>query len=286
MKIALIGKGYWGSKLERYLSQVFEVALWADSKTDLSEMWADQTIEGVVIATPMETHYRLAKQTLLEGKHVFIEKPVTLIANEAEELKMLAAMKGKKIGVDYTQTFSLSVLKACMMVKQIGEIQYIEMATKSLGRFMRQDVFWLLASHHLAVLDMFVDLEKLTFSRHERMYHERFCTTGTLEFEGPYLPSGRIDVSLNCPGKEMFFILYGEKGTLKYDVMVPNTLVVTIYNRKLKVLPDKLTEKVWRFSYDEKNNLRFSAGYFRELIGGRAESNLDMAIRVTRILDG
>lgn len=283
MKIALIGKGYWGSKLESYFSQVFEVVLWADSKTDLSEMWGDRDIRGVVIATPIETHYELAKQALESGKHVFVEKPVTLKVSEAEELKQLAEKKGLKVGVDYTQTFSPSILKAKELIGRVGVLRYVEMTTKCLGRFMSHDVFWLLASHHLSVLDMFVSLDRLAFMRREWMHHDGLCTTGTLEFKGVCLPSGRVDVSLNYPGKVMTITFYGSKGTLKHDVM--DALTLTTYSKKRRAHPVELTESVGRYEFDELNNLRFSVEYFRRLLAGEVESNLDTAIKVTKVLE-
>ena len=115
------------------------------------------------------------------------------------------------------------------------------------------------------------------------MHHDGLCTTGTLEFKGVCLPSGRVDVSLNYPGKVMTITFYGSKGTLKHDVM--DALTLTTYSKKRRAHPVELTESVGRYEFDELNNLRFSVEYFRRLLAGEVESNLDTAIKVTKVLE-
>jgi hypothetical protein len=92
-----------------------------------------------------------------------------------------------------------------------------------------------------------------------------------------------VDVSLNYPGKVMTITFYGSKGTLKHDVM--DALTLTTYSKKRRAHPVELTESVGRYEFDELNNLRFSVEYFRRLLAGEVESNLDTAIKVTKVLE-
>src|SRR3989338_2055043 len=94
---ALIGHGYWGSKLQRYIeeNQNFDLKYICGSKSDLNKVWQDSQITAVVVATPNETHYPIVKSALLCGKHVFSEKPLALKTAQCRELKHLALDKNR-----------------------------------------------------------------------------------------------------------------------------------------------------------------------------------------------
>lgn len=277
--LALIGNGYWGSIIKKYISEFFELKYVADSKFDKNIIWKDDEIAGVIVATPIETHYKIIKEALENGKHVFSEKPVTLKHSEACELEKIAKKNELRIGVDYVHTFSKLVGQISNYIEEIGGIKYIEMSTKHLGRFMDQDVYWLLASHHLSVLDMFMDIDKIDFKFEDHLYYNDLCTTGSIIFNG-----GRLDVSTNFPGKEMLINFYGEYGTIKYRPL-ENQMVVTLYNKKYKLLPKDLTEEEIIIDSDEQNNLKYAIEYFKDLIDFKADSNLSSAIKITKILE-
>lgn len=278
-KIALIGNGYWGSKIKKYIPEFFDLKYVVSSKFDKNIIWNDDNVKGVIIATPMETHYEITKEALLSGKHVFCEKPITLVKDQAEELNSIANNLDLKIGVDYVLTFSKAIEEAINWIDIIGGIDYIEMSTKHLGRFMDFDVYWLLASHHLSVLDMFIDLYDLDFDFKDYLYYNGLCTMGSIFFE-----QGRIDVSTNFPGKESLINIYGRNGTIKYRP-IHNILEVVLYDKKYKLLPDDLIFRKHRFVFDESNNLKHAIRYFKMLMGGKCDSNIDRAIKITEILE-
>ena len=281
-KIVLIGNGYWGSKIKKYIPEFFELKHIADSKFDKNIIWNDDEIDAVIIATPIETHYKIVKEALEHNKHVYVEKPITLKSNEAYELNGISMKKRLKIGLEYTQQFSNSLLVMYNnLLPKIGNLEYIEMSTKHLGRFMEHNVYWLLASHHLSVLNKFVDLDKLNFKFDDHINNNGVCTSGSIKFD-----MGRIDVSVNYPGKEMYINLYGDKGTIQYSPLSQDcTVKLTLYNKKYKALSDVLTEKSSQVWVDETNNLRYSIKYFKDLLEGWAESNIETAIKITEILE-
>lgn len=287
-EIALIGNGYWGSKIKNYIPYKFDLKYVADSKFDKKKIWNDNDVKSVIIVTPIEYHYEHAKEALNHDKNVFIEKPISLKAGEAEELIELADKKNLKLGVEYTQTFSPSVKHALGIINKIGDLEYIEMSTKHLGRFMNQDVFWLLASHHLSILGMIIPLSGTTFKKYEHMHwRKNICTTGSLTFINDNLNvSGRIDVSTNFPGKDMHFTLYGSKGTIKYTPLDDRTtLSMVLYEKEYAQLPPELTKASHNFVYDEKNNLIRSIEYFDDLLNNRVESNALLARDITYIIE-
>lgn len=279
-KIALIGNGYWGSKIKKYIPEFFDLKYVADSKFDKNIIWNDSDVIGVIIATSIETHYEIAREALVHDKHVFCEKPVTLYGSQAKELEDVARNNNLYIGIDYVQTFSPSIAEILKHIDEIGVIEYVEMSTKHLGRFMDYNVYWLLASHHLSILDMFIDLKELTFTFQDCLYYKELCTTGSIMFD-----YGKIDVSLNFPGKEMYANFYGSKGTIKYNPLSEKSIRVTLYNKGYKKLPPELITYDRYYHFDESNNLRYAMEYFRDLIEGKAKSNIDRAVKITRILE-
>lgn len=280
MEVALIGTGYWGSKIAKYIDEFFYFKIGADSKLDLELIWSDEKIKSVIIATPIDTHYDLCKEALYRGKNVFIEKPVTVKYEDALDLMQIAKDTGLKVGVDYVQTFSPAIKTIQDLVADLSPIKYIEMSTKHLGRFMDQDVYKLLASHHLSILALFTDISKIKVANKDHMYYNGYCTSGSLLFD-----LGRIDVSLNYPGKEMCMTLYGEDWTIKYTPLEVHSVTYTKYNKEFAALPDKLTVHEETYIFDESNNLRYALKYFKHLIEGKEVSNLSNAAHITRILE-
>lgn len=283
IKIALIGHGYWGKKLLRYLKadKRFEVKHICNSKTDMALVWSE--IEAVVIATPIETHYQIVKKALSQKKHVFSEKPLALTYQECQELKNISEKKNLVLAVEYTQTFSKSLKKAASEI-DIGPIQSIEMFVKHLGRFLKFDVYWLLASHCLSILDMFVSLKNLQFKKIDFIKNHNLVESGQILFWNREI-RGQISVSLNFPGKQYQVIVYGKKGTIVYDAIAKPSLKATWYKKKIGLLPRELVykQKVWNIN--EQNNLKYAVDYFYKIIKNQKKSNLERAITITQILE-
>jgi predicted dehydrogenase len=282
IKTALIGHGYWGSMLLRYLKadKRFSVKHICDSKTNLAQVWPK--VEAVVVATPIETHYQVVKKALLQKKHVFSEKPLALKTKECLELKKIAKENQVVLAVEYTQTFSRALKKAQTI--DVGAIKAIEMSVKHLGRFLNHDVYWLLASHCLSILDMFVPLEKLQFQRQDFLIDRGLAETGQILFSNKQI-KGSISLSLNFPGKEYQVIIYGARGTIIFDTMAESSLKAVWYKKTPMALPPGLTIKEKSWKIDEKNNLKYAVDYFYKVLKGREKTNLERAIKVTEVLE-
>jgi len=288
INIALIGTGYWGTRLKKYIteSQYFHLQYECNSKSDLSQVWDDKQITAVVIATPNNTHYPLVREALIHGKNVMSEKPLALKSVECEELKRIALEKNLLLLTEYTYTFSESLKKAQNMVKEggIGTILGIEMCTKHLGRFGGGSVYWLLGSHMLSILDMFIPIKDLSFEKTDLVSYGGQIETGVITFTGHGV-SGQIIVGLNYPGKDTRVVIYGEKGTIIYNPVSEPSLQVEKYERLKWMVASKLPREHTEFCIDEANNLRYAVGYFSEALQGKAEGNVDRAITITRILE-
>ena len=285
---ALIGCGYWGSKLKRYIeeNQNFNLKCICNSKSDLNAVWNDKQITAVVVATPNETHYPIVKTALLHNKNVLSEKPLALKPEECVELKQIASGSNRLLLIEYTYTFSQALQKAVGIVKagEIGNLRGLEMAVRHLGRFKGGSVYWLLASHMLSVLDMFTPIKDLSFQKTDLVIHQGQVETGVISFKGGDA-SGQIVVSLNYPGKETRIIIYGEKGTIIYNPESQPSLQVERYERLKWTVASKLPREHREFHIDEANNLRHAIEYFAQALQGKAEGNIDRAVAITEILE-
>ena len=128
VRVGVIGYGYWGPNIVRNVHGLEHCQLVAvcdkspaalarasrnypgvHLTTDFSEILNSPDIDAVAVITPVWTHFDLAKAALMQGKHVFVEKPFTSTSQQAEELIELAARKSLKIMVDHTFLFSGAV---------------------------------------------------------------------------------------------------------------------------------------------------------------------------------
>lgn len=174
MHIAVVGCGYWGPNIVRNLvasTKCNKVTCCdLDSKklsrlksrfpdntyvTDFQDILNNTNIDGIIIATPISTHFPLAKQALESGKHVFIEKPLTASIKQAEILLEIAERLNRIIMVGHTFLFSPPVNKIQQIIeeKQLGNIYYISTSRVNLGLHQKDvSVIWDLAPHDFSIL--------------------------------------------------------------------------------------------------------------------------------------
>lgn len=125
----------------------------------------DAEVDAVVIATPPGTHHRLAKAALLAGKHVLVEKPLSIRGSEAEELVALAAARGRTLMVDHTYVYHPAVQRIRQLIGdgELGRLAYIDSTRINLGLFQHDvNVLWDLAVHDLAIINRLVDARPTT----------------------------------------------------------------------------------------------------------------------------
>jgi predicted dehydrogenase len=120
------------------------------------EMIAWDQTDAVVIATPVNTHFPLAKKALEAGKHVMLEKPMCASVAECDDLIAIAGKKGLTLMVDHTFLYTGAVRKICDMVKkgEIGDVLYFDSVRVNLGLFQHDvNVLWDLAPHDVSIMD-------------------------------------------------------------------------------------------------------------------------------------
>jgi predicted dehydrogenase len=277
MNVALIGHGYWGKILEKYIVKDFNLKYVCDSKSDLNEVWNDKDCTSVIVAVRNEQRYSIVNQALLSGKNVLAEKPLALKWDEAVELAKLAEKNNLALVIDYTFTVSKSLLLARDLVK-IGDLLGFDMAVNHLAPFGGGSVYWILGSHMLSILSMFMPLVSLCYKRQDIVKYNGAVETGVI-----ITNKGQIHLSLNYPDKTVEVVLYGSKGTMVYNPNSKDSLIIENYERKEWVRDLLYKREVYHIN--ESDNLKYIMAYFKDVIKGKAESNIVTAIEITKILE-
>jgi UDP-2-acetamido-3-amino-2,3-dideoxy-glucuronate N-acetyltransferase len=152
VNIAVVGAGKWGKNLVRVFSQlgVLYAVCDVDTKYSFQDILDNTSIGGVVIATPNQCHYPMAKEALLNYKDVFVEKPMTTNIQEAEELVELAKAMGRILMTGQIMLYHPAIidLKRQIDAGELGEIESIYSVWITPGR---DNIVWRLAPHPVSI---------------------------------------------------------------------------------------------------------------------------------------
>jgi predicted dehydrogenase len=186
IRVGVIGYGYWGPNLLRNLVKTRDCRVVAvadldpaklekvkllypflEPTTSPDQLLEDTTIDAVVIATPIFTHYGLAKEALLRGKHVLIEKPMTVTVAEAKALIHLAEVNQKVVMVDHTFIYTGAVRKIKEIIDsgELGEVYFYDSVRINLGLLQPDaNVLWDLAPHDFSIMAYLIDKDPVSVS--------------------------------------------------------------------------------------------------------------------------
>ena len=178
MNVGVVGYGYWGPNLVRNFMSLDGLRVKSVSDlnenrlktlygqypsiaitTDYTDLIKDPEIHAIIVATPVSSHYSIAKEALEAGKHCFVEKPLTQTSEQAQELIDIAERKNVHLFVDYTFLFTGAVQKMKQLVQQgaLGELLYFDSVRINLGLFQHDvNVIWDLAPHDLSIMDYLI----------------------------------------------------------------------------------------------------------------------------------
>jgi len=169
--VAVVGCGYWGKNLVRNFNQLgalrmvcdgaegarqlaVEMAPHAEVVAHVDAVWSTP-VEGVVIATPAETHYALTRQALAAGKDVLVEKPLALTYEQGVELVHLAERQSRILMVGHVLEYHPGIGRLLELVRsgELGKVRYIYSNRLSLGKVRREEnILWSFAPHDIAII--------------------------------------------------------------------------------------------------------------------------------------
>jgi len=253
--IAVIGSGYWGKNLVRNYSNIGALRLICDKNEEVlanfktqypdietciafSDVADRKDIEGVVIATPAETHYDLAKEALLAGKHVYVEKPLVLRENEGEKLITLAENKNRVLMVGHLLQYHPAFvrLKALVRSGELGRINCIYSHRLNLGKIRREEnILWSFAPHDISMI-LFLAGEKpeSVLATGGYYLHQKIADVTTTHMEFPSGLKAQIFVSWLHPFKEQKLVVVGDRKMAVFDDTQPWKEKLLLYKHEIK----------------------------------------------------
>lgn len=309
--IALIGSGYWGKNLVRNFHSLGALRMICDKNDTLlaqfreqypgvktclafSEVLAAKDVTGVVIATPAETHARLAREALEAGKHIFVEKPLCLDETEGEELATLAKKRGLVLMVGHLLQYHpvFVHLKEMATAGELGRINYIYSNRLNLGKIRREEnILWSFAPHDISMILTLAGEEPTAVMATGGNYlHKNIADVTTTHLEFPSGLKAHIFVSWLHPFKEQKLVVVGDKKMAVFDDTRP-------WNEKLAVYPHQIH---WENSMpvptkaeaeypeiQESEPLKSECAHFLSCIAGETALLTDGAegLRVLKILN-
>ena len=236
--IGVIGAGYWGKNLIRNFYELGALYAVCDSNekilntvkekyksiklyTDYKKMLRNKKIDGVVIATPAGTHFKIARDVIRRDKNVFVEKPLATSYKESMKLIEMAEKRNLILMVGYTFLYNAAIekIKELLNKKEIGDVYYIYSQRLNLGK-IRSDtnVWWNLAPHDVSIILYLINKEPrevigVGFSYIQDGIED--VVNASIRFEDN--SSAFIQVSWLSPNKIRKMTIVGSKKMITYD---------------------------------------------------------------------
>lgn len=317
IRIGVIGYGYWGPRVARNFHDLdgCELALICDQRpdvlrrakqtypnvqvtSDVRQATTSPEVDAVAVVTPVWTHFELAKAALENGKHVFVEKPFTWTAAQAEELIDLAERKHLQIMVDHTFLFTGAVKKMRELIDDgtLGRLYYYDSTRVNLGLFQHDvNVIWDLAPHDLSIMDHLIQQKP-----------EALVATGQIHLNGledlAYLTIyfadrmiAHINVNWLSPVKVRTTLIGGEKKMLMWNDLEADEKIkvydkgISIHNSEnvYDLLVSYRSGDMWAPKVDQTEALAAEARYFVECVSKNQKPFNDgvAGLRVVKMLE-
>lgn len=318
INIGIIGYGYWGPNLVRNffaakdccvvsvadgrlerLQQLARVFPSIKGVQEAADVIYDPQIDAVVIATPVFTHFPLAKEAILQGKHVLIEKPMTSSVLEAEILIDLADQKNVLLMVDHTFLYTGAVEKMKQLVdnRELGNIKYLDSTRINLGLFQPDiNVLWDLAPHDISILNYIINERPYSVNAtgithtHNQIENIAYLT---VNYDSGFI--AHFNCSWTSPVKVRMMLIGGDQKMILYNDLEP-TEKIKIYDTgyshttdedKKRILVDYRTGDIHVPKLNTTEALLGMANDFITSIQAQCKpkSNSQIGLDVVRILE-
>ncbi len=210
-------------------------------------MMNDKGDDGVIIATPTRTHFSLAQKALRAGKHVLIEKPMTMSFDEAKQLVVLGASLKKIVMVDHTFLFNDAVIKIRNLIKKgsLGKILYIDSVRANLGLFQSDvNAVFDLASHDFSIIQFLLDAKVQSINATGKAHYNNQEDVAYIIAQYPQDIMAHIHVSWLSPLKIRRMLIVGTKKMVMYDD-TEQAEKVKVYDKGVVMnVTDQLAEQI------------------------------------------
>jgi UDP-2-acetamido-3-amino-2,3-dideoxy-glucuronate N-acetyltransferase len=307
--VGVAGCGYWGKNLVRNFHELGSLRAIYDVDQNAADKLASQygaevvpsfidllsrsDIQGIVIAAPATEHYSLAKQALLAGKDVFVEKPLALFVEQGEELNQLAKTQNRILMVGHLLHYHPAVveLKRLLQAGGLGKVEYIYSSRLNFGKLRTEEnILWSFAPHDISAILHLLDEDPVSVTATGGAYLNPQIADVTLT--NCHFKSGvtaHIFVSWLHPFKEQKLVVVGDKKTAVFDDGEKDRKLV-LYSHQIDwvnrtPVAKKSEGEVVSLSSEEP--LRAECNHFLNCIATRTQPNTDgnNGVRVLRVLN-
>jgi UDP-2-acetamido-3-amino-2,3-dideoxy-glucuronate N-acetyltransferase len=252
--IAVVGAGYWGRNLVRVFHQLGVLGAVCDhseavlkqvqaqypgvgTALALADVLGQDATEGVAIASPAETHYVTAREALLAGKHVFVEKPLTIRNEEAEELIGLAQANDRTLMVGHLLQYHpvFVRLKEMALAGELGRVNYIYSHRLNLGKIRREEnILWSFAPHDISmILALTREMPEGVVALGGNYLHRQIADVTTTHLTFPSGILAHVFVSWLHPFKEQKMVVVGERKMAVFDDTKPWSEKLLLYPHQI-----------------------------------------------------
>jgi len=317
VKFGVVGYGYWGPNVVRNLDRLDEadvVAVCDKSPAarrkvakaypdvlvtdDSRDIMSSPDIDAIAVVTPVWTHYELAKAALQNGKHIFVEKPFTTNAAQAEELIELATRKNLKIMVDHTFLFTGAVQKIKQLLQEgaLGKLYYYDSTRVNLGLFQHDvNVVWDLAPHDLSIIDHLISQTPEAISATGQTHLNGHEDVAFITLYFPDKVIAHINVNWLSPVKVRTTLIGGEKKMLVWNDLEADEKI-KIYDKGVNIktkeglynlLVHYRSGDMWAPQIEQVEALTRELSYFVECIAKdkKPMNDGEAGLRVVRMLE-
>lgn len=311
ISVAVIGAGYWGKNLVRNFHQLGSLKLICDKNESLladfrgqyaevqtclalADVMQRKDIEGVIISTPAETHFNLAREALLAGKNVLVEKPLVLHEAEALELIALAADKKRVLMVGHLLQYHpvFVSLKEMAAAGELGRINYIYSHRLNLGKIRREEnILWSFAPHDISmILALAGEEPESVLATGGNYLHQKIADVTTTHLEFPSGLRAHIFVSWLHPFKDQKLVVVGDRKMAVFDDTQPWQDKLLLYPHQIdwkNHMPVPRKAEAERVQVSEAEPLEHECRHFLDCIsnGSRPTTDGQEGLKVLKVLN-
>lgn len=291
INVVLIGYGYWGHILEKYLKletriNLVKIFRGREDRKVINTTLSSENIDAVFIATPLETHYGYVKLGIENNKHIFCEKPVTNNLKLDKELFNLSKNNNCCLFIDYIYRYSKSIQYVKNNIDIIGKIKCINMKIKQFGKFYNGETVTEIIGVHMISILVYL-FEKEFESTISIMPVEELYQKNNNIYRFSKLSFGEVNIyieeSLFSLRKERSFEIIGEKGIIFFDMYSSEKVKIISGewgNNGFEVVDEKSID------FDENNNLTNSISNFCDILEKNQEYKfIKQNFIISKILD-
>jgi len=310
LSVAMVGTGYWGKNLVRNFHELGVLGMIVDPDPAVRERMAREypgirialtyadalnspDIDAIAIATPAETHATLAREALMAGKDVYVEKPLCLDESEGQALIETAHSRKRILMVGHLLWYHPVLLKLKELIARgdLGRVRYIYSNRLNMGKMRREEnVLWSFAPHDVSViLGLLNEMPESVSTSGGNYLHQQIAdvTLSHLEFASGV--KAHIFVSWLHPFKEQKLVVIGDRKMAVFDDTLPWAQKLVLFGHEIKWqdnVPQAIKAEGEYVTVDQEEPLRSECAHFLDCVANRKNPRTDgqEGLRVLQVL--